>query len=352
MEQPILRLGLLGYSAAQIQTVLRALAGGHASGWPRWQLADFLEADAWCINGEQVSAGSDDQLVVNMLLEHLPQVSLNPAHISHPLAFSPPLPAGVESSETCHLEDTVSLRRTLQRFEAWLRPLRAQFALGAELVARESDLNPGVYHLNHRGRLIAIIDLIKWHVGLLASARPVDIEESVWDHRPAGARDIPPSFIKMSVVELMWTYAVRTQQDVLPERYRKSMIYMRRVPNLPVGWLGDEHLVVLRALSASPLMLVDLAHKCEMSVDMTSRAVAALYYGGSVTTNSRTASQPEREKSPVGDESSIAPLTSAGDDKTEFLPSVPGVIRHRPSALDDDDTTAPAPLMPSMRIIS
>jgi hypothetical protein len=349
MEQPTLRLGLLGFSPAQIQSVLSSL-GAHTPGWPRWRLSNFQEADAWCVNGAQAQTRQDGQVVVNMMLDHVPQIVLNPTHISRPLAFSTPLPPHVDVADACSPEDGASLRRTLQRFEAWLRPLRAQFALGAEIMARENDLTPGMYHLSSGGRLIAIVDLVKWQVGLLSSARPVDIEECVWERRPSMAHDIPNSFTKMSIAELMWTDAVRTAQDVLPNRYRTHTIYLRRVPNLPVGWLEDEHLVLLRALSVSSMKLSALAHKCEMSPEMTKRALAALYYGGAVTTSRKSAAHTKKERTPVGGESSMPPNILTSSAMSDFLASSPASIRPQPITHDhSDDGTAPVPIVTSSR---
>ncbi len=347
MEQPVLRLGLLGFTAAEKSKVMETIAQPNA-GWPRWELADFEMADAWCIQGSSVQHEQGNTVRVCTLQASQPTISLNPSEITRPTAFTEPLPAGLQAVEMVNFSTPQLMRVGLQRFEAWLRPLRAQFALGCELISRERELVQGIYHvIDHHGKLLAIINLFKWTAALLPIARPVDFEEANWAQRPSMATDVPAGFVSISVAQLMWSYAVRTTQNVLPIRYKKDKIYLRKLPNLPLTYLRDEHLVVLRALSSKPLKFAELAQMTQVPDVMLARALAALYFAGSITTKKSAAGQLEKLRSPVGDQSSLPPDT------------LPGLGMMRPGYLLDSgsasypgalsDMTAPAPFFDPKR---
>jgi DNA-binding transcriptional ArsR family regulator len=307
VEQPLLRLGLLGFTDSDRQQVLSMLAQ-QSAGWPCWELVDFELADAWCIHGGAVECLDGNAVRVNTLLPYSPTISLNPAEITRPIAFTEPMPEGIEAAEIVNFRSPASMRAALQRFEAWLRPLRAQFALGSEMVARERELVKGIYHvLDGHGKLLALVNLVKWTVSLLPTARPVDFEDAGWVLRPTIAADIPRNFITLTVVQLMWTYAVRTAKDALPPRYKTHKIYLRRIPQLPSGWLRDVHLVTLRALSMAPGEFSDIQAATDLSEETLARTLAALYYAGAITTNKAVASHLERPHSPSGDQSSLPP---------------------------------------------
>ncbi len=227
------------------------------------------QADAWCINGAAAERHTGNALRVRTLLAHQPEISLDLADMHRPVAFAEPVAADLGAVEWVSFRNPQVLRVSLQRFEAWLRPLRAQFALGSELISREAEFKQGIYHvLDTHGKLLAVVNLIKWTVALLPTARPVDFEDASWVPRPSMAADTPPGFLLTSVVQVMWTYAVRTSQDALPARYRKDKVYLRKLPQLPPGWLQDEHLVVLRALSAAPGKFADLLQTTELPGDI------------------------------------------------------------------------------------
>jgi hypothetical protein len=347
MEQPLLRLGLLGFTESDKQKVLEAIANP-GEGWPRWELVEFEYADAWCINGSSVERLDGNAVRVTTLLAHQPSISLNPAEISRPIAFTEPMPEGIEAAEIVNLRSPELMRIALQRFEAWLRPLRAQFALGSELVAREAELSKGVFHvLDQNGKLLAVVNFINWTAALLPIARPVDFENASWMHRPPSAADVPHSFVTLTVPQLMWTYAVRTTEDALPSRYRKNTMYLRRLPQLPTGWLSDEHLVTLRALSTAPGKFADIQSATELSEDALARALAALYYAGAITTNKASASQIDRVRTPMGDQSSLPPnsdMFASNFSHAASLPPAMGAYSQRASDAQLD-RTAPAPFM-------
>ncbi len=347
MEQPLLKLGLLGFTESDKHKVLETIANP-GQGWPRWELVEFEYADAWCINGRSVERLHGNAVRVNTLLAHQPSISLNPAEISRPIAFTEPMPEGIETAEIVNFRTPELMRIALQRFEAWLRPLRAQFALGSELVKREAELSKGVFHvLDQHGKLLAVVNFINWTAGLLPIARPVDFEDATWMHRPPGAADVPHGFLNMTIAQLMWTYAVRTTEDALPSRYRDHTIYLRRLPQLPTGWVRDEHLVALRALSTAPGTFADIQAATELSEKALARTLAALYYTGAITTKKAAAGHFERARSPIGEQSSLSPhsdMFASNFSHTAPLPPAMGGCSRRPSDAEQDHT-APAPFM-------
>ncbi len=336
MEQPVLRLGLLGFGPADKFKVAEAISQPTAGG-PSWELVEFEQADAWCINGAAVERLDGNKVRVRTLQVTQPVISLDPSEIKRPVAFTEPMPAELDAAEIVSFKTPQLLRVGLQRFEGWLRPVRAQFALGSELIARENELKPGIYHvLDTHGTLLAVVNLIKWTVAMMPLARPLDFEDASWVQRPQMAADTPPGFKAISVVQLMWTYAVRTTQDALPPRYRKDTIYLRKLPQLPPGWLQDEHLVALRALSSESGKFADLMQITQLTETMLSQTLAALYFAGSVTTRHASAARSDRARSPVGGHSSLPPESMGfGDSASHTRTGVPRA---------GSGSTAPAPL--------
>ena len=292
MEQPVLRLGLLGFPDAAAQQVLSWAA--HAQpGWPQWCESDPHRADAWMIFGGSVDVLGRDALVVRHPLASGARLTLNRAEVDRPLAFASPLPEGFASAEFFEADSEKSVRQRLQRFEAWLRPLRTQFALGAQLVERVAKYKGGIVHITHDNKLIAVIDLDRWKAGIHIPARPVDLAMAEWIRRPALANDIPSSFIRLPVHQIMWTYAVRTLRDVLPARYREQTIYLRRIPPMPPRWFDDVHLLIMRELMIRPGKLGELLERTGLAPDVLAHHLASLYFAGGVTTDADSARRAE-----------------------------------------------------------
>ncbi|MDP2262431.1 MAG: hypothetical protein Q8K24_04645 [Hydrogenophaga sp.] len=315
MEQPVLRLGLLGFSAS-LSERLMGWAADAQPGWPQWRSGDPHVADAWMIHGGSVEVLGRDALVIRHPAGTGERLTLNRAEVDRPLAFATPLPEGFASAEFFDADDEASVRQRLQRFEAWLRPLRTQFALGAQLVERVPAYRGGVVHLTHDNKLLAVIDMDRWQVGLHIPARPVDIEMAEWVRRPSLAADIPASFVRLPLHRVMWTYAVRTVRDVLPARYRELTVYLRRVPAMPARWFDDVHLLIMRELMVSPGTLDELVHRTGLPQDEVAHRLAALYFGGGVTTDPDSA----RRAEPHVRRAMVALQFDQGETDTAMLP--------------------------------
>jgi hypothetical protein len=292
LEQPVLRLGLLGFPGAAAAQVL-SWAAEAQPGWPQWRDSDPHRADAWMIFGSSVDVLGRDALVVQHPLGSGARLTLNRAEVDRPLAFATPLPDGFASAEFFEADVKKSVRQRLQRFEAWLRPLRTQFALGAQLVERVAKYKGGIVHVTHENKLIAVIDLDRWKAGIHIPARPVDLAMAEWIRRPALANDIPSTFIRLPVHQIMWTYAVRTLRDVLPARYREQTIYLRRIPPMPPRWFDDTHLLIMRELMIRPGALSQLLDRTGLAADVLAHHLASLYFAGGVTTDADSARRAE-----------------------------------------------------------
>ena len=288
LEQPVLGLGLLGFPATLLQQAV-SWAGQSQPGWPLWRAIDPVRADAWMIYGPAVEWPGRDELVIRHPAGTDERITLRRTEVDRPLAFATPLPKGFASTECFDAGSEKSVLQRLQRFEAWLRPLRTQFALGAQLVDRVTQYKGGVVHVTHKGKLLAVIDFERWVAGMFILARPVDLAMADWIRRPARANDIPTTFIRLPVHQLMWLYAARTSRDLLPSRYRTRTIHLRRIPRVSVQGFDDLHRELMDELVAAPGTLDALAERTGAPLVEVAHHVAALFFAGGLTTDAENA---------------------------------------------------------------
>lgn len=283
-EQPVLWLGISGFSPEQNRH-LNLLLGHLPSDSPSWHSGPFSEADAWLVCGERSRRLSPNTLKILAGMPSERAMLLNLGEVDRPIAFSLPLNSkDLVPLYTFDPSSSVSLGKVLAQMEGRLRTLRARFVLGGQLIARESELLPGIYHVSHQGVLLAVMDFQNWRIGISPSAEPADFEQARWDKRPLEARDIPAHFLSSSLTELRWIYAQRTKRDVLPARYKTLPLYFRRAPGVPLRWLKDAQLELLRELSAGAATFESLAQRTGWSRSQLARDLASLYFAGSVTT--------------------------------------------------------------------
>jgi DNA-binding transcriptional ArsR family regulator len=287
----MLRLGLLGFSdpaGLRLQDwVVRPLEGR-----PLWTCCDPHLADAWMVNGASVEVQDRDALVIQHPIGSDDRLQLNRAAVDRPLAFASPLPDGFASAEFFDADDEDGVRQRLLRFEAWLRPLRSQFALGAELLQRLGAFS-GVVHVQRDGRLLAVVDFARWHADLLLPARALDLAMADWVPVKNASEGVPPSFMRLPLYRVMWTYAVRTARDVLPRRYRERTIYLRRVPQVPARWFAEDHMIIMRELLAEPSDFDNLQERTGMHPDVLAHHLSVLYHAGGLTTDAEIARRAE-----------------------------------------------------------
>ncbi|MET0311448.1 MAG: hypothetical protein ABW051_05310, partial [Burkholderiaceae bacterium] len=201
-----------------------------------------------------------------------------------------------------------------------------------------SRLKPGVYHVSQKGMLLAIVNLRDWQVGLAPTVRPIDFDDAQWDKRPDSASGLPEKFVKVSLTQLMWAYSQRTAGDVLPRRYRTETIYFRRPPRLPMRWLKDSHLLLLRELSTSPGTLESLQQRTGLGAGRIARDLASLYFAGSITSTKSSAAAGARAREDTDGRGFGASEPGPLGPDSRFPGRPAGGTRRR------DDLTAPAPI--------
>jgi hypothetical protein len=295
VEQPILWLGMAGFTPQQ-RGVLEPLLV-RTGEMVRWRVGAFGDADAWWVNGAKVGLlpGGNLRVAAGLPSEHA--LNLNLSEVDRPVAFALPL-AGDDLEPRCTFDPAsdASVQAVLLQFENWLWLTRAQFVLGAQIVHRGAELRGGIYHVSHAGRLLAVLDFHLGQAALLPRAHPVDLWAARWDRRPIGARDLPEAFTRATPAQLAWTYVRRTERDLLPPRYRSGKIYYRHVPGVPLRWLRDSQLLVLRELSVEPATLQSLCQRTGMPAGDVEHDLTCLYYAGAVTTTRGKAAPPAQPR--------------------------------------------------------
>lgn len=291
LEQPILWLGISGFSPQQ-RAILDAFLS-RPSSLPQWRPCAFGDADAWLVNGGRVTVLPDGNLRVAAGLPVERALNLNLDEVDRPIAFSTPLAsADFEPRCTFDAASPASVLGTLLRFDHWLLWLRSQFAIGARIVQQGEQLRGGVFHLHYGGALLAVLDFRQGKAAVSPRAHPADLLKARWDRRPARAGDAPPGFLAVTPGQFAWSYVRRTDRDLLPPRYATEPIYFRRAPNVPLRWLRDSQLLLLRELSGEPATLEGLRQRTSLPVDQLRRDLACLYYVSSITTTVAKAHAP------------------------------------------------------------
>jgi hypothetical protein len=323
-------MGMSGF-APQQRAVLEASLTRPA-GLPRWHTCSFGDADAWWVNGAKVRLTPDGNLKVAAGLPTEHALNLNLEEVDRPVAFA--LPLAGDDFEPRYTFDPVSepsIHGVLLQFESWLWLTRAEFVLGAQIVHRGAELRRGVYHVSHAGRLLAVLDFQQGKAAVLPRVHPVDLWEAEWVRRPVGAHDLPESFVRVTPAQLAWAYVRRSDRDLLPPRYRTHTVYYRHVPGVPLRWLRDSQLLLLRELSVEAATLQALRERTGMTDAGVAHDLTCLYYAGAITTTQSKAAAPARPRD------SQPHSVGAGWDS---------LLRNdaHPPGLNDHDLTAPAQL--------
>jgi hypothetical protein len=286
MELPILRLGLAGFSAEQQDRLNILLQQASTS---IWQIGRFADADAWWVNGARVQVLLDSTIRIASGEPGGRSLHLDLQDVDRPVAFTLPL-ASQKFDPLCtfHADSLSSVGAVLEKFEAWVRPLVAQFCLASRILEQESVLGPGIHNVSADGVLIGVVNM-RGETGVLPTAGPIDFENAMFDRRASPDGVIPEHFVRSSLSHLMWQFAVRTSRDVLPARYRTGLLYFRRPPRLAQRLMTDSHLLLLRELACAPGDFEALQQRTGLGSGALARDLAALYLVGAITSNARRA---------------------------------------------------------------
>lgn len=332
LELPILRVGHAGFSLDQLE-LLRSAAARELSTGLTWDLSEVGEADALLLNGPRCHTLPDGTLRVAPGMPAARALHLALHELGRPIAFGLPLaPHAPPASITFEPADERSVKLALRGIAQSLSLLVAQFCVASQILQQDNAIGAGVYHLTApHGELLAVVNL-RGDVGVLPTAYPPDIDAASWTAQPRDAAPhIPPHLVRCSLSELMWSYALRTTHETLPDRYTRGPIYFRRPPRLPQRLLGDSHLLLLRELAYSPASFTQLGQRTGLDGSQLAQDLGALYLVGAITANPKRASHGTLRQGPDSSASDHHLPSSLRD-------SAPGALR--PLA----DVTAPAPL--------
>lgn len=286
-DSPTLILGVVGFSRAQELVIARLLAD-RADAAVGWRIGALSRADAWWANGATTQPLDDGGLCIEPGEPGGSAVRLAPGDFTRPIAFSAPLASrDFEPAYSFRIDDPASMTTVLDVMQTrWLAGTAVRLRLAGRLIAAEHSLAGQDHELVAGGRLLAVV-LRTGDVALMPGLTVAELDDASWRSGPAAAAFIPPSFQRTTISELVWSFALRSEADLLPARYRSSPIYFRRPPKVAHALVGDEHLRVSRELALGPASFAELEDRTGLESTTLARALAALYLSGSITSNPR-----------------------------------------------------------------
>ena len=304
MELPQLNLGLVGFDADAermvrqnlIQHARLALAeNGVVPGRQvLWSVADFREADALLVYGATAIGADGDAIRFRSAQFDMPAqtpLGVEIGEIAQPFAISHPthlkaLGVDVKFYPVFDLSVPASLPLTLRQFEKVLRPLRNLYALAVELALRRKELQPiYTYHLEYQGRVDALVDLPQRMVMVRPGARPANLAQANWQQRPRPANYAPSHFIRCTLPELTWLFAMHCREPNLPSRYLKKPIFLHALPRVRNSILYPRHSTLLDILASSPFAMDQLREALSTNDQTLVRDIYALYLVKSISTS-------------------------------------------------------------------
>ena len=342
MQHPRLYVGLIGFSAQQRANVASFLAAnaaeissaneaaygaGPATQYPVWQICDFREANALLVLAPYAQSG---QLQITPTSQDPSPLGVDLSQLSVPFAVqwttaAPHMQSDANQLRTFNMDDPDSILKTLQYFEAMLRPLRTIFAISAHMIERRAEIdNKHVYHLVRNNMLDCILDIAEHQVMVRDGLRPVDLDDAAWLSRPLSANSLPQGFSVWSLEEVAWIYALHCPNIVLPNRYMQAPIYFRRLPHVRSGMIYRRHANLLEILGCAALTYDQLCEESDVDVENLERDLNGLYLCRAITTRSqKSAIEADGETS---DSNLFSRSTrSGGDSSNTFkLETMPG----------------------------
>jgi hypothetical protein len=330
-EPPIFWVGAAGFSPEQRELIEASLS--QTAGLTDWRLCHFGEADAWLVNGAKCRVLPDGNIRVSPGPSSETFLDLDIRAADRPVAFALPIAdTSLEPHCTFSVNSFTSVHAMLSKFEACLAFAHAQFVLGTEIVERGAALRHGVFHVSYRNKLLAVLDFWHGEVGLAPQLDPVEVDLAVWSKRPIGARGIPPGFVASTPAQLAWNYARRCEANLLPLRYLTRTIYYRRTPRVPVSWLGDSHLAILKELSQRSGTLSELAARVGSATLALERDLTCLFFAGAITTTESKAASLATAPGLTPARQPVLAEHAAAHHRERYDPTIPGRLNGRPRA--------------------
>lgn len=272
---------MAGFSPEQEEAIRAAAA---ASRMTQWICGPMAGADAWLVNGQCTQHLGEGRVRVASRHPGGRSVQLDLSKPQRPVAFAAPLPPPVQATCTFDMARPESIGEAIGVFEFALAAEASQFLLAGYVIDQQDVLGSGAFELRAKGQLIAVVDM-KGDAWVLPSVRRANFDVAVWARVDRDRLRVPGNFARASLALLMWRYVSRSPRDLLPERYRRGAIFFRRAPRIAPMLVDEEHLLVMRELAIAPATFEELRERLEMGGETLARALAALYYVGSITAN-------------------------------------------------------------------
>jgi len=283
MEIPVFRLASIGFNDREERQLRATVAKDRQVHWQPWRAE---RADAWLINGARAARidGTLVRFIASEATSGGPAILLDVS--SRPTAVATPAPALLQQlvAHSFELRRMETLSTCLRALESDLAPLKRMYWVASHLVKITATVGQAVYELRAGSQVLAIADM-KGTVSVSPDASEKQLEQAAWSHRARKMVDVPAAFEQHTLSELLWTYATRTRVELLPERYARCPLYLRRPPRVRTEVLEDIHLRIIRELASAPSRFAELADRTDTDEKSLGAALAALYYVGSITSN-------------------------------------------------------------------
>jgi hypothetical protein len=277
-QSPLLLVALVGFDAARHAQLARLLDDCCALA-ARWRAAAPPEADLWIVDGASArKAGATVDVAAS------PPLRFRPHEMRQPVVFARPLHASLAGQRALDSGSMHALNVMLTQLAPALSPLLVQQALVAHLVANGASFTrSNVIHVRDRERLLAVLDF-NGETAVAPYATQAAIRRADWLLEPRGEWPRDAQFRTASTEEVLWRFAARAEHgDLLPRRYLRLPIYLRRMPKLPPRELADRQLALLRELAYAPRTLAELGDRLGANEQALRRDLGALYLIGTIT---------------------------------------------------------------------
>lgn len=275
-SEPVLVVALIGFDPGETLALETRFAQCEALS-AQWRIGPAGRADLWVVNGRTVVAGEGDALDVDGM-------HFRPGDSPRPVAFSEPVPPTLEARFRFEPDSPASLSAMLLTLGPWLSPRVVQQALVGHLIANAARFTRStVIHVQDRGRLLAVMNFAG-DTGVVTDATPAAIRRADWVLRPATAGFVPSIFHGAPTEEVLWRFATRADHlEVLPARYLRLPVYLRRAPGLTPDEFEPRQAVLLREISHNGRTFAALRSHLGCGEKELRRDLAALYLVQAIT---------------------------------------------------------------------
>jgi hypothetical protein len=274
--EPVLVVALLGFDPGETLALEMMLEGCDALA-SRWRTGLVAGADLWVVNGRTASLNAEGELEVDGL-------RFRTSDAPRPVAFANPTPMALDARFHFDADSADSLTAMLAALGPWLLPRVVQQALVGHLIANAARFTRStVIHVQDKDRLLAVMNF-SGDTGIATDATPAAIRRADWLLRPATAGFVPSIFHAAPTEEVLWRFATRADAfDLLPSRYLRLPIYLRKHPEFAPAEMSPRHITLLSELAAGDRTFRELRDRLDCSNDALRRDLGALYLVGVIT---------------------------------------------------------------------